>query len=144
MTRIYVRRSVLERLAEYGRREDHGYDHPLLCLIWQLTPDSKGYGKTHTGSKADGDLSEKRVHVAAWEAVHGPVPKGLHIHHLCEVPRCYEPEHLVAVTPAEHRIIHRSEFCRRGLHPMTEAYVRRDGSRYCAACQRERARIRGV
>ena len=38
-----------------------------------------------------------------WEytQVHGPIPDGLQLDHLCKVTACFEVSHLEAVTPAE-------------------------------------------
>ncbi len=30
----------------------------------------------------------------------------MHIHHTCRTPGCIKPNHLVALTPAEHRAVH--------------------------------------
>jgi hypothetical protein len=38
------------------------------------------------------------AHVFFYERIHGPVPEGLELDHLCEVPLCINPNHLEAVT----------------------------------------------
>jgi Autographiviridae endonuclease len=48
-----------------------------------------GYGRMSGGGYA---------HRAAWAAVHGPIPKGVLIRHLCHNPPCYEVTHLRAGT----------------------------------------------
>lgn len=38
----------------------------------------------------------------AWEKANGrPVPRGMHVHHLCSQTRCSNPEHLELRTPAD-------------------------------------------
>lgn len=34
------------------------------------------------------------MHRLAWESVHGPIPPGLFILHMCDNPPCYNVEHL--------------------------------------------------
>jgi DNA-binding CsgD family transcriptional regulator len=38
-----------------------------------------------------------------YERVNGPIPAGLELHHVCEEPRCVNPDHLWALTPEQHR-----------------------------------------
>lgn len=62
------------------------------CWIWTGASLARGYGSF----KARG-----RSHLAhrwSYEAVHGPVPEGLVLDHLCCNPPCVNPEHLEAVT----------------------------------------------
>lgn len=42
----------------------------------------------------------KKVHQHFWEQAHGPIPKGMVLHHKCENTRCCNVEHLEVVTPA--------------------------------------------
>lgn len=74
--------------------EDRGYETP--CWIWQLSKLNGGYGRD-----GDGHGGARLAHVVAWEAVHGPVPEGLQLDHLCRVRSCVNPAHLEPVTPAE-------------------------------------------
>jgi len=43
------------------------------------------------------------AHIVAYEEVHGPVPNGLELDHLCRVRNCREVSHLEAVTGDENR-----------------------------------------
>lgn len=66
------------------------------CVLWTGPVGSKGYGllkKKRNGTRL--------AHRVAWEEVHGPIPDGLHIDHLCRVKLCIRPGHLEPVTPAE-------------------------------------------
>ena len=51
------------------------------------------------------------VHLAAYRHFVGQPPQGHHVHHLCGFKRCWRPEHLVALSPAEHRRVHRKAVC---------------------------------
>lgn len=51
------------------------------------------------------------VHLAAYRHFVGEPPPGHHVHHLCGLKRCWRPEHLVALSPAEHRRVHRKAVC---------------------------------
>lgn len=52
--------------------------------------------------------------VLVWESVHGPLGRGLIIHHLDRDSLNDAPENLRAMTRAEHLAEHREEFSRRG------------------------------
>lgn len=69
------------------------------CWEWQGARDPRGYGRTHhfpDGKKR----SCGAVHRIVWEALRGPIPKGMVIDHIaCRNPPCCNPEHLRVVTP---------------------------------------------
>lgn len=76
---------------------------PLGCWEWRLAKDPKGYPLTVGGAVA----GEKRAHRASYALVHGPVPKGDHIHHRCENPPCINPGHLEHHTHSAHLTLHK-------------------------------------
>lgn len=43
----------------------------------------------------------KLAHRVVWEDAHGPIPAGLEIRHLCDIPTCCEVTHLAMGTRAE-------------------------------------------
>ena len=67
----------------------------MRCWEWDKAKDSLGYGRVWVNEKA------MLVHRVAYEAIIGPIPAGMELDHLCRNPKCYNPEHLEAVTHAE-------------------------------------------
>lgn len=67
------------------------------CLLWLRSTYGNGYGSVfNSRTKRVG-----RAHRFAWEAVHGPIPVGLHVLHKCDVPSCINPAHLFLGTQAD-------------------------------------------
>lgn len=67
------------------------------CICWSGAWDDRGYGRQWWPA-------EQRVRGAyenAWEMVHGPVPDGLELDHLCMNHSCINPAHLEPVTHQE-------------------------------------------
>ena len=90
-TRIEIPQRVLDRAA--GR---HVVD-PSGCWISTYAIGSHGYAQV--GWWADGKSHMITHHRAAWTAVHGPVPEGMTIDHICQIRRCVNPDHLRLLTP---------------------------------------------
>lgn len=116
------------------------------CWIWQLAPDSSGYGRI---SFRDGGRRVFRSsHRMMYELMVGPIPDGLVIDHLCRNPICCNPEHLEAVTQQTNLL--RGEtlqaenigktHCKFGhkFSPENTRIVPR--GRRCITCERRRAR----
>ena len=74
------------------------------CWLWTAYRLPSGYGQF--------GLNGKMVYAHRWsyEQVHGPIPKGMHIDHLCRVKHCVNPDHLEVVTCRENAM--------RGKHRM--------------------------
>lgn len=88
------------RIAAQSVLRDMGYDTP--CSVFSGYVAKDGYGRISIGR-----FAPSYTHVVAWEVANGiPVPKGHELHHLCKTRACTNPEHLLPVTPAEHRRFH--------------------------------------
>jgi len=106
------------------------------CWLWPGGTAGKGYPMCTDGY----------VHRLMYEQYVGPVPAGLELDHLCDVPLCCNPAHLEAVTHAENRkrSMERRLTCIHG-HTYDDAYWitnRTTGvrTRKCRTCQLARVR----
>lgn len=100
------------------------------CWLWHGKIESNGYGRFRAGGP------QVSVHRWSYEQVHGSIPEGLHLDHLCRVRNCVNPEHLEAVTCRENvmrspvapaAINARKTHCTKG-HPL-------DDKRICRVCR---------
>jgi len=64
------------------------------CWVWTACLSDTGYGWF-------GSEIESNAHRWSWRHVHGPIPEGLHLDHLCRNRRCVNPMHLEPVSNAE-------------------------------------------
>lgn len=70
------------------------------CWRWDGTKNAQGYGQIY-------EPAIKHMvyaHRFAYEFVHGPIPDGLQIDHLCRNPSCANPSHLEAVSSRENTL----------------------------------------
>lgn len=65
------------------------------CLVWTGYTQSDGYGQMRFNGKA------KRVHRYAWERVHGEIPRGMLVDHICHTKSCVNIEHLRLATKSQ-------------------------------------------
>jgi hypothetical protein len=85
------------------------------CWEWQA---GKFAGKDRGFITIDG--TPRYAYRVSYELHVGPIPEGLVIDHLCNVPCCVNPDHLQAVTQEENRRrqMERQTHCRNG-HPLS-------------------------
>ncbi len=104
----YIRGHVRRRGPVAHIVIDLSYESP--CWIWQRSRNSTGYG---VGYKNGRNALAHRVY---YEEARGPIPEGCDVHHLCGIPACVNPDHLEALTRADHaresnKHSHRRERC---------------------------------
>lgn len=114
--------------------------HPM-CWIWR-GGQSGGYGNIATTARGNA----KATHLVAYEALVGPVPRGLKVIHLCDVRTCWNPAHLTIGTPADIAVRYdigrisrlrkdTKTHCINGHEFTPENSGRaRDGRRFCQTC----------
>lgn len=59
------------------------------CHIWLRAHTTFGYGVLTVAGRPT-----QRAHRMAYEIENGPIPKGRHVLHRCDVPACINPAHL--------------------------------------------------
>ncbi len=116
------------------------------CLLWAGPVNEHGYGVVGDSKAA----VRGYVHRLVWEQVHGPIPEGMVLDHVCHGPgceaksqclhrRCLNLRHLRLVTRSENAARQDRTWrahCPQG-HPYTEenTYVRKNGLRQCRTCR---------
>lgn len=98
---------------------------------------SEGYGLIVVNGKT------RRTHRVMWEALVGPIPKGMTLDHLCRNHACWWPDHLEVVPKGVNTLRGygpTAQNRRRGLCDKGHEFTLVDGKRVCRECARERAR----
>ena len=83
---------VPERAAKRAL-ENVAVDAETGCWVSLYSVASHGYAQIGWQSDAEG-RGMTTAHRAAWTAVHGQIPDGMTIDHLCRNRRCVNPDHL--------------------------------------------------
>lgn len=87
--RVFVERRYLDYPAPTPQK--------TWCLLWQGAIDRDGYGcLTKSRSR-----EKKAAHRFVWEAVYGPIPKGMVVRHKCDNRLCFRLSHLELGTIAD-------------------------------------------
>ena len=114
------------------------------CWEWMAFMDHNGYGKYRV------DGATRFAHRIAYLQLHGPVPEGLELDHLCRNRACVRVSHLEAVTHRENALRgsatthgRGAEYCRPGRHRLDSAgvYTLPNGQRQCRECKKQSMRI---
>ena len=122
---------IADKLARYSR-----LNPATGCLEWQRGGHN-GYGQVCVGG---GEV--RPAHRAAYEIVHGPVDRALHIDHLCRNPSCINVQHLEAVTPRENTLRGigpaarnaRKTHCKNGHELVAPNLIAHPRARLCKTC----------
>lgn len=84
-----------------------------------------------------------RAHIVAWERVHGRVPDGMVLDHLCRNRKCCAPHHLEPVTQSANELRkswgHRSrrKTCPKGHEMRLNKILTPHGGLVCRQCNRD-------
>jgi len=106
------------------------------CWLWLGYVMKNGYGQTSR------DGRHVLAHRWSWQSVHGSIPDGLVIDHLCRNRLCVNPDHLEAVSQATNvrrgmgysATVARTDTCREGH---SSDFIRlKNGKRACRPCHR--------
>lgn len=137
---MYVKGSGAERVLA---KIEIGYEWEEEAC-WEFAG-ARGY-RGHGQVKVDGAM--RLAHRVVYEALVGPIPEGLELHHLCENPPCVNPTHLRPMTRQEHGSQHSRDVCPRG-HALTPDNIvpdknkkRGPGAKRCLECHRAYMRER--
>ncbi len=121
------------KLTKWGEPSEHRPDLGP-CLLWMGSDNGNGYGQFQY------DGHNGYAHRYAWERVHGPIPEGQTVDHLCRVRRCVNDAHFELTDGVDNylRGVATREKCPQG-HEYTpdNLYFKRSrpGIRLCLRCK---------
>lgn len=130
------RRSDAERFAAWTQLTDG-------CHLWTGTISENGYGRFTVNRRF------VQAHRWAYEQVHGPIPPGLQLDHLCRNRACVNVAHLEAVTGRVNTLRGATRAARNlakthcplgHAYDAVNTYTDRNGGRSCKECKRRQTR----
>lgn len=131
----------LERLDHYLNNQVAD-DPETGCWVALHRPSHHGYVRLKVNGRV------YAAHRWVYEQMVVEIPAGLEIDHLCRNTSCVNPAHLEPVSHDENMRRTRLEFCRRGLHRLSEDniyhYSGRGKGRTCKTCTLDRLRAARV
>lgn len=65
------------------------------CWLWTASRIPGGYGQFVVRGRPE------KAHRVAYSLTHGPIPRGAHVLHSCDIPHCVNPAHLALGSPVE-------------------------------------------
>ena len=111
------------------------------CILATKMLNTQGYGRMWVRNA----LGQKRMfyrHRYAWALIHGPIPYGMTLDHLCNQPACFNADHLEPVTLSENvrrrQVRMNQTHCLRGHELDVANLVGGSQWRTCKTCHRER------
>ncbi len=108
-----------------------------VCWLWTGATRNRGYGDAWANGK------HYAAHRLSYEALVGPIPKGLTIDHRCGVTSCVNPEHLQAMTMLDNCLLGskaQNTHCPKG-HPFEgRNVIWIKTSRMCRICKQDKDR----
>ena len=124
---------------------EYRVDEETDCWVWTRATNGVGYGR----ARIAGEKRIRYAHIVYWERVHGPVPLGYVLHHICHNRSCVNPAHLEARTPKQHSGEHVPELAaRHAPAPVYRCETCGDrisrGARFCCAHSYPRRGVRAV
>lgn len=114
------------------------------CWLWTGADNDTGYCQVWYNGK------RRYVHRIAWEVWRGAIPDRMSIDHLCNTPRCINPDHLSVATQRENvlrsttgvsAINARKKTCKRSHALSGDNLLIVNGTRQCRRCRNLRAML---
>lgn len=79
------------------------------CDVWDRARTRDGYIRLRLGSRKDGTRRLVLAHRWVYELIHGPIPSGMEVHHLCHNRACTHPSHLILLSRKDHLVLSNKE-----------------------------------
>jgi hypothetical protein len=141
--------TLIEKLMSFRKIDERG------CWLWTGSVNVYGYGQIRVGGQRNGGKNYRVHRLAAFLLMDLPLDSPLKVCHKCDIPNCFNPDHLFFGTQGDNlqdavskgrmdfgKRNREKQECKRG-HPFTEENTRRaNGRRICRVCARDSMRLR--